>query len=256
VLSNELMAALALAVFWVHVLLVAGSAALDLRALLRLRGRLRRGLWAGTVRRGDGRDGLFARNVVVQIGRGRGDGRVHFSDAAHHSEVFGGQVELDDGLIECGGGEAPVWPDLERRKASARAASDEDIARVENQAKRAKGWEREVVGALAVGDRVWIGGQRQDDRFAEVFVVSANDPRRWLAGRCWLIVAFIVANLGVAAGCTVMALWTPMFGVVSMLGAAAALGVFLGVQPIGVALNEAVRTPDRAYLRGGWSRRG
>jgi hypothetical protein len=50
----------------------------------------------------------------------------------------------------------------------------------------------------------------------------------------------------------VAALWTPMFGLVSMLGAAAALGVFLGVQPLGVAVNEAVRTPDRAYLRGRW----
>jgi hypothetical protein len=254
VLSNELMAALALVVFWVHVLLVAGSAGLDLRELLRLRGRLRRGLWAGIVRRGDGQDEWFARNVVVQIGRGRGDGRVHFNDAAHHSEVLGGQVELEGQLIECAAGEAPVWPDLSRRKAAAGAASDEDIARVENQARRAKGWEREVVDALAVGDRVWIGGQLQDGRFTDVVLVSANDPRRWLARRCWLIVAFIVATLGVAAGCTVLALWTPMFGVVSMLGTVAALGFFLGVQPIGVALNEAVRTPDRAYLRGSWTR--
>lgn len=261
-LSNELMAALALAVFWVHVLLIAGSAALDLRELLRLRARLRRGLWSGIVRRGDGPDARFASNVVAQIGRGRGDGRVHFSDASHRSEVWGGQVELDGGLdgglderlIECAAVEAPVWPDLARRAAAARAASDEDIARVEGQARRAKGWEREVVDALAVGDRVWIGGRLDDGRFADVFLISASDPRRWLAGRCWLIVGFIAANLGVAAGCTVAALWTPMFEVVSMLGAAAALGFFLGVQPLGVALNEAVRTPDRAYLRGGWSR--
>lgn len=254
-LRNELMAALALAVFWVHVLLIAGSAALDLRALLRLRRRLRRGvgLWAGTVRRGDGPDGVFARNVVAQIGRGRGDGRIHFSDAAHRSEVFGGQLELDEQRIECAAVEAPVWPDLERRQAAARAASDEDIARVQGQARRAKGWEREVVGTLAVGDRVWIAGQLQDGRITDVFLVSANDPRRWLAGRCWLIVGFILGDLGVAAGCTVAALWAPMFGVVSMLGAAAALAFFLGVQPLGVALDEAVRTPDRAYLRGRWS---
>lgn len=256
-LRNELMAALALAVFWVHVLLIAGSAAVDLRELLRLRARLRGGLWAGTVRRGDGPDRVFARNVVVQIGRGRGDGRVHFSDAAHRSEVFGGAVELDEhGPIECAAVEAPVWPDLERRAAAARAPSDEEIARVQAQARRAKGWEREVVGALEVGDRIWIGATLEAGRLAEVFVVSASDPRRWLAGRCWLSVGFIVGTLGVAAGCTVMAVWAPMFGVVSMLGAAAALGFFLGVQPLGVTVNEAVRTPDRAYLRGRWSSRG
>jgi hypothetical protein len=157
-------------------------------------------------------------------------------------------------VIECGAVDAPVWPDLERQQAAARAPSDEDIARVEGQARRAKGWEREVVGALVAGDRVWIAGQLQDGRFVEVLLVSANDPRRWLAGRCWLIVGFIVANVGVAAGCTALAVHAPMFGTVSMIGAAVSLGVFLGVQPIGVALNEAVRTPDRAYLRGSWSR--
>jgi hypothetical protein len=196
---------------------------------------------------------MFARNVVVQIGRGKGDGRIHFSDAAHRSEVFGGLVELDaGGMIECAAVDAPVWPDLERRAGTARAASDADIARAEASAKRAKGFEREVVGGLAVGDRVWIAGAVQDGRMGDLLVVSAIDPRRWLAGRCWLIVGFILADLGVAAGCTLAALWPPVFGVVSMLGAAAALGFFLGVQPMGVALNEAVRTPDRAYLRGRW----
>lgn len=254
-LSNELMAALALAVFWVHVLLIAGSAALDLRELLRLGGRMRRGLWAGTVARGDGPNGWFAKNVVVQIGRGRGDGRVHFSDAAHRSEVFGGVVELDDGAIECAAVEAAVWPDLERRRAAAEAPSDGDIDRAQAQAKRAKGFEREVVSAIGVGDRVWIAGQRHEGRVGEVFVIAASDPRRWLASRCWLIVGFIIGDLAIAAACTVAATWAPMFGIVSMLGAAAALGFFLGVQPLGVTVNEAVRTPDRAYLRGGWSRR-
>jgi hypothetical protein len=259
VLSNELMAAFALAVFWVHVLLIAGAAGLDLRELLRLRAGMRRGLWVGTVRRGDGVGGLFARNVVAQVGRGKGDGRVHFSDSAHRSEVFGGLVELDAkhaGLVECVAVEAAVWPDLDRRAASARMSSDVDLGKVEGQARRAKGWEREIVGALAVGDRVWIAGQLQDGRIGEVLVVSAIDPRRWLARHCWLIVAFIVAELGVAAGCTLAAVWPPMFGIVSMLGAGAALGVFLAVQPIGVTVKEAVRTPDRAYLRGSWSLTG
>jgi hypothetical protein len=55
-----------------------------------------------------------------------------------------------------------------------------------------------------------------------------------------------------AAACTVAILWPPLFGWISGLGAAAALGLFLGVQPVGVALRDAVRTPDRAYLRGRW----
>jgi hypothetical protein len=223
--------------------------------LLRLRGRVRAGLVSGTVRRGDGPDGVLARNVVVQIGRGKGDGRIHFSDAAYRSEVFGGSIELADGRqIECPTSDVPVWPDLERRAASALPSSNADIERVEAQAKRAKGWEREVVGSLAVGDPVWIASRASDGQIGELLLVSAIDPRRWLSGRCWLIIGFIVAELALAAACTVVAVWPPMFGLVSMIGAAAALGFFLGVQPIGVLVNEAVRTPDRAYLRGSWTK--
>ncbi len=254
-LGNELMAGLALGVFWVHVLLIAGAAGLDFRDLLRLRGRMRRGVVCGVVRRGDGADGVLARNVVAQVGRGKGDGSVHFSDAAYRSEVFGGVVELEDGRqLECTAGEFAVWPDLERRAATAASQSNVDFDRVEAQAKRAKGFEREVVGAVGVGDRVWIAGRVDDGRVAEPILVSAMDPLRWVAGRCWLIVGFVIAELALAAGCTATALWPPMFGVVSMIGAAAALGFFLGVQPIGVLVNEAVRTPDRAYLRGSWRR--
>lgn len=254
-LGNELMAALALAVFWVHVLLIAAAAAMDLRDLSRLRRRIRAGLLTGTVRGGDGPDGVLARNVVTQVGRGKGDGRIHFSDASYRSEVFGGVIELDDGRkIACPAGDAPVWPDLERRAATAAATAGVDLERAEAQAKRAKGFEREVVGAVAVGDRVWLAGRLHDGRIDDLLVVSAIEPTRWLRGRCSLIVGFIVAELAVAAGCTMVCLWPPMFGVVSMIGAAAALGYFLGVQPIGVLVNEAVRTPDRAYLRGSWTR--
>jgi hypothetical protein len=58
--------------------------------------------------------------------------------------------------------------------------------------------------------------------------------------------------VAVAAACTLVAVWPPLFDGVSMLGAGAALGFFLGVQPLGVSLNESTRTPDRAYLRGTW----
>ncbi|PRQ05446.1 hypothetical protein ENSA5_02670 [Enhygromyxa salina] len=276
-LSREVMAALALAVFWIHVLLIAGAAWLDLRDLIGLRRALRPsatpvegalGLARGVVRRGDGPGQTLARNVVEQIGRGKGEGLILFNDAAHRSEVFGGEVELDDGTrIEIGAVAGVVWPDRDARDRAAAPSSSDQVAEVEGQARRAKGFRREVEVRVGVGQRVWVGGRftqakgwRLEPGVAgsegEAVLISASelDPRQWLGRRCWLIVGFILADLAIAAGCTVLALWPPLFDWVSMIGAGAALGFFLGVQPLGVSLNEGVRTPDRAYLRGSWSR--
>jgi hypothetical protein len=278
------MAGLALAVFWIHTLVIAGAAWLDLRDLLRLRRALRPlarpyegalGLVRATVIRGAGPEGALARNVVEQIGRGKGDGKVHFNDADHRSEVYGGAVELDGPagggtIIELGELEAMVWPDLRARASAAAPSSSEAITAAEPAARRAKGFRREVEVTLAPRQQVWIAGclreaEEDAETGAEIWrleapeggpaLVSAIEPRTWLSRKAWLVVGFIVAELAIAAGCTVLALWPPLFDWVSMIGAGAALGFFLGVQPIGVSLNEAVRTPNRAYLRGCWTRR-
>ena len=51
-----------------------------------------------------------------------------------------------------------------------------------------------------------------------------------------------------------MALWPPVFGLVSTLGGALCLAFFLIVQPAGTALRDAVRVPSRAIVRGQWKR--
>lgn len=286
-LSREIMAGLALAVFWIHALLIAAAAGQDLRALARLRRALARlpsaaaglrdgavGLLEVTIREGAGPDDALARNVLEQVGRGKGDGKVHFSDSARRSEVFGGLVELDDGTqLRVEAGEGAVWPEAGERSCAAARAPELEFAAVEAQARRAKGYRREVQCELGPGRRAWIAGRLREAggwtvepaippvgagvgrgvAGEPVLLIAAIEPRRWLARRCWLIVAFIVAELALAAGCTVVALWPPLFGWVSMVGAAAALGFFLGVQPLGVTLNEASRPPDRAYLRGTWT---
>ncbi|KIG17389.1 hypothetical protein DB30_03308 [Enhygromyxa salina] len=297
-LARPIMAALALAVFWIHVLLIAAAAGQDLRDLVRLRRLLRPltspregvvGLMRATVVRGDGPANTLARNVVEQVGRGKGDGTLYFSDAAHRSEIHGGALELGDGArVELGAvasDAALVWPDLATRAKVAAPSSSEQVTRAEPEARRAKGFQRAVQVELTTGQQVWIAGSwsslpavnqstkasasgrealaraenthagswRIEPGVAGQLLLSAIDPRRWLARKCWLIVAFILGAIAVAAACTVAALWPPLFDWVSMLGAGAALGFFLGVQPVGVSLNERVRTPDRAYLRGTWS---
>jgi hypothetical protein len=67
-----------------------------------------------------------------------------------------------------------------------------------------------------------------------------------------IVIGFVILDVAVAALCTVLAVWPPAFGPVGMLGAAGALGWFLGVQPLGVSVHDLVRTPDCAFLRGSW----
>lgn len=248
-LSRELMAGVALGLLWIHTLLIAAAAGLDLRDLGRLaRARVR----VGVVTTGEGPSGALARNVVAQIGRCKGDGVIHLHDAEHRSEVFGGVVELEDGSrVElAAASEAAVWPDLDTR-ARAAAVVPSDAAREQalHDARRARGWTREVAVALVPGDRVWLV-----DDGGRTLAVSGADPRAWLNRKRALVLGFLLAILAIAGGCSVAAypvmFGAPLFGLVSMLGAAAALGFFLGVQPLGVAVTEAVRTPDRAYLRG------
>jgi hypothetical protein len=245
-LGKELIGGVALGFFWIHTLLIAAAAWLDFRGLGRLaRGRVR----AGVVRSGRGAEGSLARNIVEQIGRSKGDGVVHFNDAAHRSELLGGVIELDDGdALELEpGSEVPVWPSVEQRTAASELESPEQIERALIEARRARGWPRAVTVTITAGDRVFV-----IDGEAGPSVVSTVDPRRWITRRRGLIVGFILADLALASACTALILWPPLFDWISMLGAAAALGLFLAVQPIGVAVQDAVRTPDRAYLRGHW----
>lgn len=245
-LSNEIIGAVALFFFWLHILLIAGAAWLDARNLARLaRGRVR----AGVVQSGRGPGGALARNVVEQVGRSKGDGVVHFNDAAHRSELFGGVIELDDGseLALEPATEVAVWPASQQRLDAAAPGSAQRIATAAVEARRARGCPRSVSVALGQGDRVFVL-----ERGGAPSVVASMDPRRWVARKRGLIVGFVIAELALASACTIAILWPPLFDWVSMVGAASALGLFLGAQPIGVAVQEAVRTPDRAYLRGRW----
>ena len=272
-LTREIMAGLTLAIFWIHVLLIAAAAGLDLRDLIALRRRLglvqgaprpgAEGLFRAEVCAGQGPGGALACNVVEQVGRSKGDGQVHFSDAAHRSELYGGELELSDGTrVSLVPGAAAVWPELGRRERAAAPGGPEQIAESIPQARRGKGYRREVEVRLETGSSVWIGGRLREDEAGWAFeasegtggqlLVCEGDPRRWLRGRSWIVTTFILAELALAAACTVTALWPPLFGWVSVVGAGVSLGFFLALQPLGVSLNESVRTPDRAYLRGTW----
>lgn len=258
-LDGMVMAVIALGLFWIHILLIAGAALADLRELARLRRRLR-DCRVGEVRSARGPVGLLARHRVEQLGRldRRGGPRqIHFHDRSHRSEVFGGTLALPEGNeIELGptpGGQAEVWPDLAERADRAGRVDAETFGAAASAAGKAKGFEHAVETTIGVGDRVWIIGRIEGDRVhGDPLILASADPRIWLGRSRLLVIGFVLADLAVAGLCTVLAVWPPHFGLVGMLGAAGALGWFLAVQPLGVAVHDAVRAPGRAYLRGSW----
>lgn len=258
-LDGVVMGALALALFWIHVGLIAGAAIADLRGLGRLGRRLRAGFWA-EVRSARGPQGQLARHGVAQLGRlarRAGPREILFHDRVHHGEVFGGVLATPEGeleLVPVAGGEAEIWPDLAARAERAASVEAERFTSAASAAGKAKGFEREVVTPIGVGDRVWVVGRVEAGRVHPdpTLILACSDPQPWLARSRALVVGFVILDLGVAGLCTALALWPPAFELVSMLGAAGALGWFLAVQPLGVAVHDAIRTPDRAFLRGSW----
>lgn len=259
-LDGMVMGALALALFWIHVLLIAGAAWIDLRELGRLHRRVR-DCWVAEVRSARGPERMLARNRVEQLGRldrRAGPRQIHFHDRSHHSEVFGGTLVLADGreveLIASAGGQAEVWPELMQRAEQAGRSDAESFDAAAGPAGKAKGFPRTVETRINAGDRVWVVAAIAEGRVeASPMLVLANaDPRPWLARSRGLVLGFMIADVAVAGLCTLLCLWPPPFEWVSMLGAAGALGWFLGIQPLGVTVHDAVRTPARAFLRGSW----
>jgi len=245
----------ALCILWVTALLVAWAALMDARELHgRRRALVRRGVVRGEVARGDGDGGALAVHEVAQVGRAL-DGptpTIGFWDRSYASRVAGGAVRTPAGeLVEIAAvddARAEVWVTADLRARGAAAADAPAFDDAHKAAARARGFTRTVRAALLAGDAVWISGG------ADGILVSAVDPLAWLSRGALLCVAFAAVELCAAAACTALAVSTPAFGPLAVVGGVLGLAHFLGVQPLAVAVRNSVRTPDRAALTGEWRR--
>ncbi len=247
-LSKEVMGALALAILWVNVLLIAAAAAKQAAALLRRRAALA-GVVRGRVTRGAGPGGALAAYRVEQVGRAAGEDDILFHDRRAAGEVFGGVVAPDGGepVTVVAAASAEVWLDAEALSLAGACPSASEFARAHASARKVQGFDRTVVATVGEGAEVYVS-PRGD------VLVATMDPRALLARKAALSAAFVAGEILAAAACTTLALWPPRFGLVSIAGAALSLGFFLGVQPAGTAVRDAVLVPSRAFLRGRWSR--
>jgi hypothetical protein len=264
VLSYPMMGALALAIVWVNALLVAAAAWKELGPIGSWRRAAERGMLRGEVVSGRGPGGAIAVRRIEQVGRATDAGEVIFADRRHACEVYGGTVRLEDGReidvaatpaavaspLNLGDGVVEVWPDDAAHEAASACPSTEVFSAALEAARKARGFARTVEAAIGPGAdvRLLVG-----DDGTTVRLVSAVEPARWAAKKRGLVVAFIAAELAAAGLATAIALVPPAFGLVSKLGGALCLAYFLGVQPIGTAVRDAVRSPARRALRGRWA---
>ena len=91
-------------------------------------------------------------------------------------------------------------------------------------------------------------------RSLQAHLVSGFDPRTWAKGRLLAITGLIALDLSWVIVGTVIALWPPVFGVISIAGALVLLGHFLGMTALAMAAREKSRTPAFAFVRGTWRR--
>lgn len=267
-LTREIMGLLALGVLWVNAGLVIAAALQQLRNVRALRAGFRQAkargeLVRGRVSRAEG-GGAFAIRRVAQTGRAltvKGPDRIRWSDGVQSFDVLGGAVATDEGELEVAAAQpeaSEVWLDAPRRAEAAACPSAEAFASAWSGASKFKGHAREVDGEIREGDEVWVLGRRDGERLGPFedrpLLVSLVDPFAWADGRARVILGFVAGALVGLVACTVLALWPPPFGLVSTLGGALCLAYFLGIQPLGTSVRDAVRTPARQPIGGLWTR--
>jgi hypothetical protein len=246
-----LLGLLALAVVWTAALLCALASVSYARMLGKKADSLRPRLAKAVVVSGLGEGDVFAAHEIEQIGRAL-DGDlpgIAFSDKAYRARIFGGVLSIDGKDVEIAEDpreDAPVWTSETARQEAAKVEGDERFDGYYKDARGSKGSPRVVTTRLSAGDTVYIAREAS----GEVSLVSAIDPLEFYAARRRAHWIFALVELAVCAALTRVALHPPVFELVSTLGGAALLGFFLGVQPIGVSVEEGSREPFRAYLRG------
>ncbi|MGB1276854.1 MAG: hypothetical protein ACPG77_14000 [Nannocystaceae bacterium] len=217
-------------------------------------------------------DNALAVHRVEQTGRSAGEGQIFFHDRAYASEVGGGAIEVatESGIVRIElpaiGQQVEVWPRPGAIK-PATIPEQTDFTKAQAQARRASGFRRQLITPIVVGDEVWVSGclapTEAGERTLELagpraehgdVLVSAVDPKVWAKRCAALCVGFALATLLVSIGCTVAALWPPVYGTISKLGALVGMAILMGNMLFGNLVRDAVRTPIRRIIGGCWQR--
>ncbi|MBX7099478.1 MAG: hypothetical protein K1X89_17315 [Myxococcaceae bacterium] len=165
-------------------------------------------------------------------------------DRAHRWSLTGGPVTAGTEPLEVVPAPgAEVWPEL-----GAQQAQPVDPSLLKASA-GPKGALRVVRTELSPGTTVFLAGTREGATL-RTELASLVEPLSWLRSRRTLVLGLIALDLAWASAGTAVALWPPVFGLVSKLGAAVLLGHFLGITPLAVLVREKCRWPSLAFVQG------
>lgn len=250
-LSRELMGSALLALCWITAFMIALDALIDARAMLRRLSEWKTKLLSGTVLANE----LASHEVEQRVKQldSEEPGLVFF-DRKHVSHVAGGTVTVGHDQLEVVGAPGTeVWIDAATREAAAACSSPVEFDSLTKSAQGAGGGLRTVRTSIRSGAQVWLVGEKKGGKL-EVSVVANFDPRSWAKSRLVGIAGLQVLNLAWVAAGTVLALWPPVFGLVSIGGAIVLIGHFLGMTALAMGIREKSRSPAIAFLRGSWQR--
>ncbi len=215
------------------------------------------------------RHGEVAYHRVEQTGRSAGEGQIFFHDRNYSGELVGGKLEVitEAGPIQvelpAASEHTEVWPDAVA--ADVRAA-EVDFEAAQAQARRASGYRRQL--RTPIHGQVWVSaivapaedGEVQltvlaPKRASDQIVVSAVNPKLWAKRSTAICIGFGSATLAVTTGCTILALWPPVFGAVSTVGALAGMAALLSNMLFGNLVRDAVRKPSERLVGGVWTQK-
>ena len=250
-LSPQVMGLAVLGLAWITAVMIALDALIDARAMWKRLGEWKITLLQGTAVANE----LAVHEVEQRVKQLDGDepGLVFF-DRKHVSTVHGGLVGVGTEQLEVVSARAAeVWIDSDTRAAAAGCSSRAAFDGMNTSAQAAGGGLRTVRTSIKSGAQVWISGAKQGAKL-EATLVANFDPRGWAKSRLATIAGMITLNFAWVAVGTVVALWPPVFGVVSTVGAVVLIGHFLGMTALAMTFREKSRTPAIAFLRGTWRR--
>lgn len=250
-LTNELMGLALLGIAWVTCFMIMLDAFIDVRAMAARLSRWKTSLVQGTVSAPE----LATHEVEQRIKQLDSDTPgLLFFDRKHTSTVHGGAVQVGGETLEVTGArDAEVWPAMVAQQAAAACESTGAFDALQKAAQGAGGGIRHVRTVLRAGQPVWLDGTKSGAKF-EATLVAGEDPRPWARSRLQTSLGVMALSLVWSVAGTWLALYPPVFGLISIGGAVALLAHFLLMTPLAMGAREKMRTPAVAYLRGTWKR--
>ena len=222
------------------------------------------GCLRGQVLLGEGVEGALAAQRIEQAGYALAGAqkRIAWGDQLHQSVIWGGVIrwgEIEIAIPSVDASKAEVWPsDAMRKEVCERADRAEDEARYEAACKP-RGIRRTLEHRFLPTMDIWLVGKlhktptgwRAEKTEAGYLLLAAEDPRAWVRQKSLLAWVFLLSTPLLCALCSALCFWPPVFeSWPSKLGGVLCVAFFLGIQPIGTWLRDALRPPSFAFVHG------